>query len=99
MLSLNTFELKCHSADGSAIEYYYFSCRHSPRNPKSALNSGYAPDKMRIVCNNHNVEPFEIRLIWPWKYIMKKYIINWFDGFANGYRVNWEKEFKKSVDN
>jgi len=92
---LNFFELKCHTEDNTAIEYYYFSCGRTPRNPKTALSNGYADDKMRLVCDDRNVTPFEIRLVNPVEYVMKKYINDWSCGFSGGYRVDWEKDFSK----
>lgn len=92
MIGLNTFELKCHSSDGLCTEYYYFSSARSPRSPKGALNSGYAPDKMRLVCTARNAKPFEIRLIWPWEYIKKRFFTDRFFGFGKqGFRVDWQK--------
>ena len=87
---LNCFELICRNNDNSANEYYYFTSSRTPRNPNEALKNGYAPDKLRILCEDRNVTPISIRLVWPHEYLIKKYFINWYDGFPNGYRVNWK---------
>lgn len=87
---LNYFELICRNNDNSANEYYYFTSSRVPRDTKQALTNGYAPDKLRLICEECNITPISIRLIKPYEYLTKKYFLNWYNGFPNGYRINWK---------
>lgn len=88
------YELKCMDECGFYTYYYFYSPR-APRNPKTALNSGYAPDAMRIVVDDREEEPKEIRFVHnPFEYIYKKYLKK-AGTFRLGYRVDWEKEIEK----
>ena len=45
------YELKTIDSQGF-YDYYYFYSPRAPRNPKSALNSGYAPDAVRLLVDD-----------------------------------------------
>lgn len=88
------YELKCMDKMGFYTYYYFYSYR-VPRTSKTALNNGYAPDAMRIVIDDREENPIEIRFIHNiFEYIYKKYFKKT-GTFHLGYRVNWEKEIKK----
>jgi hypothetical protein len=75
--------------------YYYFYSPRPIRNPKIALQRGYAPDAMRIVFDDRDENPVRIRFMHNiFEYIYKKYFKK-AGTFRLGYRVNWEKEMKK----
>jgi hypothetical protein len=75
--------------------YYYFYSPRTPRNPKTALQNGYAPDAMRIVFDDRYESPIEIKFMHNiFEYIYKKYFKK-AGTFRLGYRVDWEKEIKK----
>lgn len=85
------YELKCHDAFGFVVYYYFYSPR-APRNPKAALKSGYAPDKMRLLIEEREDEPFAIRFVHnPFEYFYLKYFKK-AATFLFGYRLNWEKK-------
>lgn len=91
IFGLNFLELICRSANDTNNEYYYFTSSRMTRNPKQALNSGYAPDKMRIICEEREIEPVSIRRMWPHEYFIKKYFTDPIWRFKDGYRVDWQK--------
>lgn len=75
--------------------YYYFYSPRTPRNPKTALQRGYAPDALRIVIDDRYESPIEIRFMHNiFEYIYKKYFKK-AGTFRLGYRVDWEKEIKE----
>lgn len=75
--------------------YYYFYSPRAIRNPKTALNHGYAPDAMRLVVDDREESPVVIRPMHNiFEYIYKKYFKK-AGTFTFGYRVDWEKEIKK----
>ena len=87
------YELKCLDNLGFYAYYYFYSPR-TIRNPKTAINSGYAPDGMRIVVDDSYHEPVSVRFMHnPLEYIYLKYFKK-AGTFHLGYRVNWEKEIK-----
>lgn len=88
------YELKCLDRTGFYTYYYFYSPR-AIRNPKIALNNGYASDAMRFVVDNREENPIEIRFVHNvFEYIYKKYFKK-AGTFRLGYRVDWEKEIKK----
>lgn len=90
------YELVCLDSFGFYTYYYFYSPR-AIRNPKSALKNGYAPDAVRILVDDREETPLNIRFMHnPLKYVYKKYFQK---VFSCGYRVNWEKEFKKYLKN
>jgi hypothetical protein len=92
------YELKCLDNLGFYAYYYFYSPR-AIRNPKTAINSGYAPDGMRIVVDDSYHKPVSVRFIHnPLEYIYLKYFKK-AGTFHLGHRVNWEKEIKKILDN
>lgn len=91
------YELKCLDNLGFYAYYYFYSPR-AIRNPKTAINSGYAPDGMRIVVDDSYHEPVSVRFMNnPLEYIYLKYFKK-AGTFHLGYRVNWEKEIKIMLD-
>lgn len=83
------YELKCVDKNGFHTYYYFYSPR-TIRNPKMALNSGYASDGMRLTIVNRDEEPITVRFMNNiFEYIYLKY----FKKTEN--RVNWEKEIKE----
>lgn len=92
------YELKCMDRMGFYTYYYFYSPRII-RYPKIALNRGYAPDAMRLVIDDKEESPLEIKFIHNiFKYIYKKYFKK-AGTFILGYRVDWEKERKKILKN
>lgn len=88
------YELKCMNEMGF-YTYYYFYSPCVIHNFKTALNCGCAPDAMRIVVDDREESPIEIRFIHNvFEYIYKKYFKK-AGTFRLGYRVDWEKEIKK----
>ena len=88
------YELKCMDWMGFYTYYYFYSPR-AIRNPKMALNRGYASDAMRLVVDDREENPIEIRPMHNiFEYIYKKYFKK-AGTFRLGYRVDWEKERKK----
>jgi len=88
------YELKCMDGMGFYTYYYFYSPR-AIRNPKMALNRGYVSDAMRLVVDDREESPIEIRFMHNiFEYIYKKYFKK-AGTFRLGYRVNWEKEIKK----
>lgn len=88
------YELKCMDVMGF-YTYYYFYSPHAIRNSKTALKRGYTPDGMRIVVDDREEHPIEIRFMHNiFEYIYKKYFKK-AGTFRLGYRVDWEKEFEK----
>lgn len=86
------YELKCVDSFGFTVYYYFYSPR-AIRNLKSALKNGYAPDKMRLVVEDRDDCPCEIRIINnPLEYFYLKYFKKAGTFRFSGYRVNWEKE-------
>lgn len=88
----NFYELKCMDRM-SFYTYYYFYSPHAIRNPKTALNNGYAPDAMRLVVDDREENPIEIRPIPIFEYFYNKYFKK-AGTFRLGYRIDWEKEIK-----
>ena len=85
------YELKCFDAFGFVVYYYFYSSR-APRSPKAVLNKGYAPEKMRLLIEDREDEPFAIRFVHnPFEYFYLKYFKR-IGTFLWGYRLNWEKE-------
>ena len=74
--------------------FYYFCSPCAICNPKAALKRGYAPDAMRLVVDDREESPIEIRFIDMFEYIYKKYFKK-ARTFRLGYRVDWKKEMKK----
>ena len=92
------YELKCMDRQGFYTYYYFYSPR-AIRNPKTALNNGYAPDAMRIIVDDREENPVTIRFMHNiFKYIYLKYFKK-AGTFRLGYRVNWEKENKEYLKN
>jgi len=90
------YELKCMDRFGFYTYYYFYSPR-APRSPKQALNRGYAPDAMRIVVDDREEPPVEIRFMYNiFEYVYKKYFKK-AGTFHGGYRVDWEKESKEII--
>ena len=88
------YELKCMDRQGFYTYYYFYSPR-TIRNPKMALNNGYASDAMRIIIDDREEEPITIRFMHNiFEYVYLKYFKK-AGNFYLGYRVNWEKENKK----
>jgi len=88
------YELKCMDWSGFYTYYYFYSPR-TIRNPKMALNSGYAPDGMRLVIDDRDERPITVRFMHNiFKYIYLKYFKK-AGTFHLGYRVDWEKENKE----
>lgn len=88
------YELKCIDWMGFYTYYYFYSPR-AICNPKMALNRGYASDAMRLVIDDREESPIEIRFIYNiFEYIYKKHFKK-AGTFRLGYRVDWEKERKK----
>ena len=85
------YELECNDSMGFST-YYYFYSHCAIRNPKSAL--GYAPDAMRIVVEERDDHPYQVRIVNVFEYTYKKYFKKAMT-FRFGYRVNWEKENKE----
>ena len=52
------YELKCMDRQGFYTYYYFYSPR-AIRNPKMALNSGYASDAMRLVVDDREESGFK----------------------------------------
>ena len=77
--------------------YYYFYSPRAIRNPKIALNHGYASDAMRLVIDDREEKPIEIRFVHNiFEYVYKKYFKK-ARTFKLGYRVDWKKERKKTL--
>jgi hypothetical protein len=92
------YELKAIDSQGF-YDYYYFYCPRTIRNLKSALNSGCAPDAMRLVVEDREEKPIKIRPMHNiFEYIYKKYLKK-AETFRMGYRVDWEKEMKEYLKN
>ena len=88
------YELKCMDRMGFYTYYYFYSPR-AIRNPKMALNRGYASDDMRLVVDDREERPIEIRFMHNiFEYIYKKYFKKG-GTFNLGYRVDWEEYRKK----
>lgn len=86
------YELKCIDAFDFPVYYYFYSPR-AIRNPKGALKSGYAPDKLRLLVDDREDSPCGIRFIHnPFEYIYLKYFKKAGTFKFGGYRLNWEKE-------
>lgn len=93
-MSSGFYELKGMDRLGFYTYYYFYSPR-TPRSPKTALQRGYAPDAMRIVFDDRDESPVEIRIMHNiFEYIYKKYFKK-AGTFRLGYRIDWEKEIKK----
>lgn len=92
------YELTCLDSFGFYTYYYFYSPR-AIRNPKSALQNGYAPDALRVIVDYREEPPISIRFMYnPLEYLYKKYFKKQ-STFSCGYRVNWEKENKKYLKN
>lgn len=92
------YELECVDWFGFSTYYYFYSPR-AIRNPKMALNRGYASDAMRLVIDDREEKPIKIRSIHNiFEYIYKKYFKK-AGTFRMGYRVDWEKEMKEYLKN
>lgn len=90
------YELTCLDKQGFHVYYYFYSPR-TIRNPKAALNSGYAPDGLRILVDDRYETPVEVRFMHNiFEYIYLKYFKK-VGTFHLGYRVNWEKERKEDL--
>ena len=88
------YELTCIDKLGFFTYYYFYSPR-TIRNPKLALNSGYAPDALRLLVDDRYESPVGIRFMYNiFEYIYLKYFKK-AGTFSVGYRVNWEKESKE----
>ena len=88
------YELKTIDSQGF-YDYYYFYSSRAIRNPKSALNRGYAPDAVRILVDDKYEMPVSIRFVHNiFEYIYLKYFKK-AGTFHLGYRSNWEKEIKE----
>lgn len=89
------YELECIDDWTGFYTYYYFYSPRAIRNPKMALNRGYAPDAMRLVVDDREEKPIKIRFMHNiFEYIYKKYFKK-AETFRMGCRVDWEKEMKK----
>lgn len=88
------YELKCLD-DLGFYTYYYFYSPRAIRNPKMALDNGYAPDALRILIDDRGEGVCQIRFVHNiFEYLYKKYFKK-AGTFRLGYRVDWEKEMKK----
>ena len=84
------YELKCMDRMGFYTYYYFYSPR-AIRNAKVALNHGYAPDAMRIVVDDREESPVEVRFMHNvFEYFYNKYFKK-AGTFKSGERVDWEK--------
>ena len=88
-MGIGCYELACIDLDGF-FKYYYFISFKTIKTPKSALNRGYAPDKIKILVRDREEKPASIKLYNPLTYVYNKYLKK--GGFIFGRRVNWEKE-------
>ena len=80
------YELECIDTFGFPV-YYYFYSPCAIRNPKGALKSGYAPEKVRLLVDDREDSPCGIRFVHnPFEYLYLKYFKR------GGYRLDWEKE-------
>lgn len=87
------YELKCMDGCGFYTYYYFYSPR-TIRSPKGALYNGYAPAGMRIMVDDREEAPVQVRFIYnPFEYLWLKYFKK-AGTFRLGYRVDWEKELK-----
>ena len=67
------YEMKCMDNFGFYTYYYFYSPR-AIRNPKSALKYGYAPDSLRLLIDDREESPIEVRFMHNiFEYIYKKY--------------------------
>lgn len=86
------YELKCIDAFGFPVYYYFYSPR-AIRNPKGALKSGCAPDKLRLLVEDREDSPCGVRFVHnPFEYIYLKYFKKAGTFKFDGYRLDWEKE-------
>lgn len=86
------YELKCIDTFDFPVYYYFYSPR-AIRNPKGALKSGCAPDKLRLLVIDRDDSPCEIRFMHnPFEYIYLKYFKKAGTFRFGGYRLDWEKE-------
>lgn len=89
------YELKCLNHFGKYYCYYYFYSPRAIRSPKGALNSGCAPDAIRLLIADKEETPVEIRFVHNlFEYIYLKYFKNPLT-FPFGYRVDWKKEITR----
>ena len=89
------YELTCMDWMGYYTYYYFYSPR-TISDPKVALHRGYASDTMRIVVEDREESPIAVRQMYNiFEYVNKKYFKK-AGTFGMGYRVDWEKEFKKN---
>ncbi len=92
------YELKAIDSQGF-YDYYYFYSPRAIRNPKSALNSGCAPDAVRLLVDDKYESPVAIRFVHNiFEYIYLKYFKK-AGTFHLGYRSDWEKEIKEYLKN
>ena len=92
------YELTCVDFQGFFTYYYFYSPR-TIRNLKVALNNGYAPDRVRLIIDDGEESPVTIRFMHNiFEYIYLKYFKKR-RTFIFGYRVDWEKELKKYLNN
>lgn len=92
------YELKTIDFQGF-YNYYYFYSPRAIRNPKSALNSGCAPDGVRLLVDDRNETPVTIRFMHNiFEYFYLKYFKK-AGTFHLGWRCNWEKEIKDFLKN
>lgn len=76
--------------DGNCYGYEYYYCLCSrPLHSVKAATTNAVPDKVRLVMDDHSVNPISVRYIPPLKYIWYKYLKR---KFYKGKRINWEKE-------
>ena len=91
------YELTCIDKLGFFTYYYFYSPR-TIRNPKLALNSGYAPDALRLLVDDRYESPVRVRFMYNiFEYIYLKYFKK-AGTFSLGYRVNWKKESKETFE-
>lgn len=83
------YELKCTDSTGFYF-YYYFYCNKPIRSIKTALNSGYAPDKLRLLIDDTYKTPVSVRRLSLFEYL---YLKKFKRHFYLGWREKWEKKF------
>lgn len=87
------YELVCLDEVG-LFKYYYFYSPRAPKSAKVALQSGYAPDAIRLLVFEEDELPVRIRRMNNiFEYIYKKYFKKK-HSFTFGRRVDWEVEIK-----
>jgi hypothetical protein len=92
------YELTCIDSN-KIFTYYYFHSPKAIRHIRYVLENNYAPAGLRLVLffRKENNQLVRLRIMNPFEYFYKKYIKNSWTS-TTGYRVDWERIFKESVD-